>query len=140
MFCIMASRNRRYFLKRALAATAVVRSTAAANEKFIVACMGIRGRGGAIMRGFAELGGVEVAAICDVDTRLFDKAVRDVQERQRKPPRTETDFRRLLDDKSIDALVIGTPDHWHAIPTILACQAGKHVYVEKPASHNHREG
>jgi predicted dehydrogenase len=59
---------------------------------------------------------------------------------QKKRPQTVQDFRRVLDDKSIDVLVVGTPDHWHAIPTILACQAGKHVYVEKPCSHNVREG
>jgi predicted dehydrogenase len=61
-------------------------------------------------------------------------------DRGRKTPRLEKDFRKALDDRSIDAVVIGTPDHWHAIPAILACQAGKHVYVEKPCSHNVREG
>jgi predicted dehydrogenase len=122
------------------AGQSVPNRAAGPNEKFVIACMGIRGRGGSLLHGFAELPEVEVAVICDLDTRLFGKYVASVEQRQKKRPRTETDFRRILDDKSIDALVIGTPDHWHAIPTILACQAGKHVYVEKPASHNIREG
>ena len=66
----------------------------------------------------------------------FAAAVDEVQKRQNRKPRTTGDFRRLIDDKEIDALVVGTPDHWHAIPTILACQAGKDVYVEKPDGHN----
>jgi predicted dehydrogenase len=111
-----------------------------ANDRVVLACMGVRGRGGTLMRDFASTPGFEVAIVCDVDTRLFEKAVADVERRQHKHPRTISDFRRALDDPSIDALVIGTPDHWHAIPSILACQAGKHVYVEKPAGHNLREG
>jgi predicted dehydrogenase len=102
--------------------------------------MGVRGRGRQLLYDFAAMPEVEVVTICDVDTRLFDERVKAVEERQGVRPATETDFRRLLDDKSIDAIVMGTPTHWHAIPTILACQAGKHVYVEKPASHNMREG
>ena len=110
------------------------------NEKFRVACMGVRGRAGHLMRGFAELPEVDLVTLCDVDSRLFPQAVADVAQRQKKRPATVQDFRRVLDDKSIDVLCVGTPDHWHAIPTILACQAGKHVYVEKPCSHNVREG
>ena len=64
----------------------------------------------------------------------------EIQKRQNRKPRTTGDFRRLIDDKEIDALVVGTPDHWHAIPTILACVAGKDVYVEKPDGHNIDEG
>lgn len=78
--------------------------------------------------------------LCDVDSRQFPDGVKAVTERGKKAPRVEKDFRRALDDASIDAVVVGTPDHWHAIPAILACQAGKHVYVEKPCSHNVREG
>ncbi|MEX2262393.1 MAG: Gfo/Idh/MocA family oxidoreductase [Bryobacteraceae bacterium] len=134
----MAAMTRRSFV---LAAPAVRTVLGSPNEKLVVACMGVRGRAGSLMRGFADLNReFEVAAVCDIDTRLFNQAVKDVAGRQKKEPRTETDFRRLLDDKSIDALVVGTPDHWHALPTVLACQAGKHVYVEKPASHNMHEG
>jgi predicted dehydrogenase len=138
--------NRRSFLKNsalagaALAAPAFRATAASPNEKFRVACMGVRGRGRGLLYGFAELPEAEVTTVCDVDTRLFEERVKRVEELQGSRPKTETDFRRLLDDKSIDAIVMGTPTHWHAIPTILACQAGKHVYVEKPASHNLVEG
>jgi predicted dehydrogenase len=117
-----------------------VRAAAAAKEKFVVACVGVRGRAGHLLQGFAALPDVEIAMLCDIDSRQFPAAVKAVTDRGRKAPRLEKDFRRALDDKSIDAVVVGTPDHWHAIPAIMACQAGKHVYVEKPCSHNVREG
>lgn len=110
------------------------------NERFTVAMMGFRGRGRQLLYGFAELPEVQVKTICDVDRRLFDEAVAAVADRQGRTPAVEADFRRLLEDPDIDAVVMGTPTHWHAIPTILACQAGKHVYVEKPAAHNIVEG
>ena len=142
----MPGMDRRSFLKSSAVAGAVAaapglrRVAGSPNEKFRVACMGVRGRGRRLLYDFAAMPEVEVVTICDVDTRLFDERVKAVEERQGVRPATETDFRRLLDDKSIDAIVMGTPTHWHAIPTILACQAGKHVYVEKPASHNMKEG
>jgi len=142
----MKNTSRRHFLKSSAVAGAALtvpafwKTSAAPNEKVRMACMGLRGRGGGLMYSFAELPDVEVVVACDVDTRVFERRVKGVEERQGKRPRTETDFRRILDDRSIDALVVGTPDHWHAIPTIMACQAGKHVYVEKPAGHNFREG
>ena len=142
----MPGMDRRSFLKSSAMAGAVAaapglrRVAGSPNEKFRVACMGVRGRGRQLLYDFAAMPEVEVVTICDVDTRLFDERVKAVEERQGVRPATETDFRRLLDDKSIDAIVMGTPTHWHAIPTILACQAGKHVYVEKPASHNMKEG
>jgi predicted dehydrogenase len=129
--------TRRSFLASTALAASRVRG---ANERFHVAVIGIRGRGKALLHGFSALENVEVAAVCDVDSRLFDQRLAPVAERQGRPPRTVADFRRLLDDRSIDAVVLATPDHWHAIPAILACQAGKHVYVEKPAGHNLREG
>jgi len=138
----MPDQTRRSFLKTAsgvVAAPAFLRS-ARADEKFTVAMMGFRGRGRGLLYGFAELPEVNVKTICDVDTRLFDEAQKAVEERQGSQPGIETDFRRLLDDPDIDAVVMGTPTHWHAIPTVLACQAGKHVYVEKPAGHNIKEG
>jgi predicted dehydrogenase len=92
------------------------------------------------MRGFADLPDVEIATLVDIDERQFKDALKALEDRKRRPPRLERDFRRVLGDKSIDALVVGTPDHWHAIPAIMACQAGKHVYVEKPCSHNLLEG
>ena len=142
----MAQANRRSFLKSAalssaaLAVPAFRKDAQSPNEKFRVALMGVRGRGRSLLYGFAELEDVEVTHVCDVDTRVFEEKLKRTEEIQGKRPKTETDFRRLLDDPSIDAIVMGTPTHWHAIPTILACQAGKHVYVEKPASHNMKEG
>jgi len=141
--------RRRKFLKRSagivagLAAPALVAPgrVLGANERVRMGFMGIRGRGGSLMRGFSERPGVDGAVVCDVDSRLLPGAADDVAERQNgKKPQTVTDFRRVLDDKSIDAITVGTPDHWHALATILACQAGKDVYVEKPPSHNTREG
>ncbi|MBM3735193.1 MAG: Gfo/Idh/MocA family oxidoreductase [Acidobacteria bacterium] len=123
-----------------IAAPALYFGKASANEKITIACMGVRGRAGHLVRGFAAMPDIDIATLIDVDENQFAKAVTDVTAAKGKAPRTERDFRRVLDDKSIDALVVGTPDHWHAIPTILACQAGKHVYVEKPCSHNVREG
>lgn len=136
----MDSSGRRAFLKQAAGAGFAIRlGKASPNERFRVACMGCRGRGRSLIYGFAQLPEVEVAAICDVDTRLFAETLKGVAARQGKEPQTCTDFRRLLDDPSIDILVVATPDHWHAIPAILACQAGKHVYVEKPAGHTIEE-
>jgi predicted dehydrogenase len=83
---------------------------------------------------------VEIAQVCDVDESFFPIAQKLLSDKERPQARTEKDLRRVLEDKSIDAVVVATPDHWHALATIWACQAGKHVYVEKPASHNLREG
>lgn len=83
---------------------------------------------------------VNAVAIADVDSARLPDSVRLIEERKGRRPTTYRDFRRLLDNESIDVLVVGTPDHWHAIPTIHACQAGKDVYVEKPDGHNMLEG
>ncbi len=105
-----------------------------------VGVMGLsRGQGLAV--GFAALPGVEVSMVCDVDQRRMSNSVKQLQERGAGPaPRTTTDFREMLADPEIDALVCAAPNHWHAPATIMACKAGKHVYVEKPCSHNPREG
>ena len=133
--------SRRTFMLTATGSLApALLSGTSVNERFTVAMMGFRGRGRQLLYGFAELPEVRVKTICDVDSRLFDEAAASVEDRQGRAPGVETDFRRLLDDPDIDAVVMGTPTHWHAIPTILACQAGKHVYVEKPAGHNIAEG
>lgn len=103
---------------------------------------GGNGRGAELAVGFAALPGVEVAYICDVDERNVPKAIEAVMKtgKQTATPAGVSDFRRILDDKEVDALVIATPDHWHAPAAILACAAGKHVYVEKPCCHNPHEG
>lgn len=133
----MAPMTRRSLLA---AAPALYFGKASANEKLTIACMGVRGRAGHLMRGFAEMPDVEIATLIDVDENNFGPALKSLEEKGRKKPALERDFRKVLEDKSIDALVVGTPDHWHAIPAIMAVQAGKHVYVEKPCSHNVREG
>jgi predicted dehydrogenase len=110
-----------------------------ANERINLAVIGIKGRGRSHAKGFARIPGVRVATLCDVDTNLFADRVRDLSGQEGGPPSTEQDIRRVLEDKTIDAVAIATPDHWHSLATIWACQAGKHVYVEKPCSHNIRE-
>jgi predicted dehydrogenase len=134
--------NRRTFLGAVgtLAVAGRVARPASANERIRLAVIGVRGRGDDLARGFAKAKDAEVVAVCDVDDEAFGKAVEGVETATGKAPRTEKDFRRLLDDKQIDAVAVATPDHWHALITVLACQAGKDVYCEKPASHNLVEG
>lgn len=111
------------------------------NEKIIVGVMGTNSRGAALAEGFATLPGAEVGYICDVDDEAITKGMKAVEAAgQKTKPKTVKDFRHILDDKDLDALVIASPDHWHAPASILALKAGKHVYVEKPCSHNPHEG
>jgi len=110
------------------------------NETVVLGVMGTGGRGKDHARGFAALPGVEVAYVCDVDERRAAEAVDTVKGAGGKSPKAVGDFRRILDDKAVDALVIATCNHWHAPAAILACAAGKHAYVEKPCSHDPREG
>ena len=93
-----------------------------------------------IARGFVKIPNVCVKTLVDVDENLYAERVKEISEIQKFTPSTEYDLRRTLDDKDIDAVAIATPDHWHALAAIWACQAGKHVYVEKPCSHNIWEG
>jgi len=141
--------HRRQFIQNSVAAGAVLgamaqgrslRAAESPNEKTVLGVMGVNGRGSALAEGFAGLPGATVAYICDVDERAAAKAASGVNSTAGTSPKTVGDFQRVLDDKSVDALVIAAPDHWHGPATILACAAGKHVYVEKPASHNPQEG
>ncbi len=109
-------------------------------EKVVVAVMGLNGRGTMLARVFGKTPNAEVAYVCDVDSQVLAKGLTAVGEAQGKAPKGLADFRRALDDKSVDALVIAAPDHWHAPAAILALAAGKHVYLEKPCGHNAREG
>jgi len=108
-------------------------------EKVRVAVVGVNGRGVVHAQNFAMLPNSEVAYICDVDASVLAKGVTAASRSQTKAPATLGDFRRALDDKSVDAIAIATPDHWHAPMTLLAMQAGKHVYLEKPSGHDPRE-
>ena len=124
----------------AFAAPALLRSADSPGEKIVLGVMGVNGRGMQLAQGFNSVGGAEIAYLCDVDERAMARAVKAVSDKQARVPQGVKDFRRILDDKNVDALIVATPDHWHAPATIMACAAGKHVYVEKPASHNAREG
>ena len=109
-------------------------------QKYSVGIMGLNGRGGALAKTALSIDGVEVSHICDVDENVLKSAGRVIQEMQGKAPKTHGDIRRMLDEKSMDAVFIAAPNHWHAPATIMACNAGKHVYCEKPCSHNPAEG
>ena len=113
----------------------------APNEKIVVAVMGVNGRGNALTSELAKLDGYDVAYICDVDERAVAKSIQTASmDGKNKKPKGITDFREALDDKDVDAIVIAAPDHWHTPASIMALQAGKHVYVEKPCGHNAKEG
>lgn len=127
----------------ALAALAMANRSARAadaNETLVAAVMGVNGRGQALAKAFGEQKGLEVACVCDVDSLVGGKFAAGLVSATGKTPRFETDIRRVLEDRAIDLLIVAAPDHWHAPATIMACAAGKHVYVEKPACHNGNEG
>lgn len=147
---IMKNISRRQFVKGSLAATAGLgiassfASTAhaairGANEDIRIAVIGLGGKGSAHVNDFRKLKGVRIVALCDPDTKHIASNAKKFADDQQKPA-TYTDFRKVLDDKNIDAIVIATPNHLHSLITIWACQAGKDVYVEKPISHNIFEG
>jgi len=112
----------------------------APNKRIVIAVMGVNGRGNYMAKLFAKMPDCEVGYICDVDERAMNKTVNEVAAIQTRKPKAEKDFRKAMEDKGVDALVIAAPDHWHAPATIIACSMGKHVYVEKPLSHNPNEG
>lgn len=145
----MNNPNRRKFLKQG---SAIVATTAAfglplsaqpspgAKAKIVLGIIGPGGMGMNLLKSFAAQKDVAIAYVCDPDADRMNLAAQTVDEITGRRPQTVKDLRRVLDDKAVDAVVIATPDHWHAPATILACEAGKHVYVEKPCSHNIREG
>jgi predicted dehydrogenase len=139
---------RREFLRRSTLTSAALavapalgraQTARAAGDPIRVGVMGL-GRGMAHVNGFLAVPGVEVAYVCDVDSRRVAAALAAVAKKQASPAQGVTDFRRILEDKTVEAISIAAPNFWHAPATILACAAGKHVYVEKPGSHNAREG
>ena len=156
----MDTTARRKFIKQAATAaggTVILPSyvrnmiTNSPNERLNVAVIGIagdrervrgiiRGRGIVHIQNYADIPNVSVKTICDVDERLFPENVKLVEQLFGTKPTTEVDFRKIIEDKDIDIVSLATPDHWHALHTVWACQAGKDVYVEKPVSHNISEG
>src|SRR6058998_3907183 len=142
----MQDLNRRKFLKASSASLvgASLMGTSArwagANDRIRVAVLGLGGRGRGHIREASANQGVEVVALCDPDRKRLETAAAEHQKAAGIKARCETDLRRVLEDKEIDVVSIATTNHWHALATIWACQAGKHVYVEKPVSHNVWEG
>jgi predicted dehydrogenase len=143
--------TRRKFLKSSaalgagasmFAAPAIAQNRAGAGERIRVAVVGVRGRGRNHIGSLHELAGenVEIAAVCDVDQKVLNAVADSVEKRTGKKVARFIDYQEMLEEKSIDAVSLGTPDHWHALQTIWACQAGKDVYCEKVASHNIAEG
>lgn len=138
--------TRRTFLKTSLATVGSVATASRAwsqvrgsNDDIRIGVVGVRKKGKEHIHDFRRLSGVRVVAICDADTHWLDAEVAKFKDRNIKVD-TYVDYRKLLENKDIDAVVLSVPDHWHALMTVWACQAGKDVYVEKPASHNIWEG
>ena len=123
-----------------LSSAAAVRATPAA-DKVVLGWIGAGGRGANLCDGFLSRGDCRIAWMADVDLRRAEAVAAEAAKRQSgEAPKAVQDFRKVLDRKEVDAVIVATPDHWHALATIWACQAGKDVYVEKPASHNCWEG
>ncbi|MCL4202375.1 MAG: Gfo/Idh/MocA family oxidoreductase [Pirellulaceae bacterium] len=146
----MLQHSRRSFLKQAaasgIAATFAISGTRSsgrvlgANDRVRIAVAGINGRGQAHITAYGEMRDVEIAYLVDPDSRLFASRSAEVQRLAGNTPQCVQDFRRVLDDQTLDAVSIVTPNHWHALLAIWACQAGKDVHVEKPCSHSIAEG
>ncbi len=111
-----------------------------ANDRIVLAAIGVGGMGRSNLRGLMNKPGVEIAAVCDVDTGHMAQAAKMVEEKFGRRPAEIKDFRRVLEMRDVNGVIVSTPDHWHALPTIAACQAGKDVFCEKPISHNIEEG
>src|SRR5712671_4800495 len=138
--------DRRSFLKSTLAASAAfslpARMHAAvegANGDIRIAVIGFNGRGQDHIKGYLGSKGVRIVALCDVDRTVLEKGVAQLKGKNLEVA-TFTDIRKLLESKEVDAVSIATPNHWHSLAAIWACQAGKDVYVEKPGAHNIWEG
>ncbi|MFN5056160.1 MAG: Gfo/Idh/MocA family oxidoreductase [Bacteroidota bacterium] len=148
------SRSRRNFIKKSSAASAAIvlggvlpgfsasqyRRIIGSNEKITAAVMGVNSRGFSVGSNFASQKECEMMYVCDVDVRAMDKCVAAIEKVQDKKPKAEGDFRKALEDPQLDLLIVTAPDHWHAPAALLAVSAGKHVYLEKPCSHNPNEG
>jgi predicted dehydrogenase len=130
--------ERRYFLMTATAAATAIRANAlpSPNDTVRVCCVGVHGQGQSHLRAYAKMPNVEIAAICDVDESVLEQRLNDTEKLTKKRPAGFTDLRKVLEDKSIDAISIATPNHNHALQAIWGCQAGKDVYVEKPCAYN----
>ena len=146
--------SRRQFIKNVVGSSAAVaiggiasgfsaksyRAIIGANDRIRVAVIGANGRGAGMAATFARQANTDIIYVCDVEEKARQKGIAAVVKGGKEAPKGENDFRKMLLDKAVDATYIATPDHWHAPATILCCAAGKHVYCEKPLSHNPYEG
>jgi len=140
--------TRRSFVKKSTVAAAatfaapifVPKHAFGANDRIRVAVLGVHGRGKGHIKGYMELKNVEVVTLCDPDLNVARERAKAFKETYGKKVKVEKDLRKVFDDKKIDVVSIASPNHWHSLSTIWACQAGKDVYVEKPMSHNIFEG
>lgn len=130
--------NRRYFLMSTAAAAGSLRASAlqSANDTVRVACVGVKAQGRAHIEQYGRMRNVEIGALCDIDENILNERLQLAEKLTKKRPASYVDMRKLLDDKSIDAVSIATPNHSHTLLAIWAMQAGKDVYIEKPCSHN----
>jgi hypothetical protein len=141
----MENIDRRSFLKKSGVATAgafvsspIIKQfpvKKSLNDTINVAVIGIRSRGRHLYQSLAKIPGVKITQLCDIDQRLLPEAVAEVEKLTGFKPSFSTEYRKVLENKDIDVVTIATPNHWHALQTIWACQAGKDVFVEKPVSH-----
>jgi predicted dehydrogenase len=122
-----------------LGSTGSLRAAKGANDKLLLGIIGCNGRGRDHINGHLADPNVEIAYICDVDSRAVENGIALALKKQQRKPKGVKDFRSILEDKEVDAVSIAVPDHWHTPATVLACAAGKHVYIEKPGSHNAHE-
>jgi predicted dehydrogenase len=144
----MTRLTRRRFLQTGLAAAATVTiagtkssgKVLGANDTIRLAVAGLNGRGGEHVNAFLKIPNVEIAYLIDPDTRTYGKRLKQIDGKGGKAPKTVQDVRQALEDKDLHAVSVATPNHWHTLITVWACQAGKDVYVEKPCSHNVHEG
>jgi predicted dehydrogenase len=144
----MSRSTRRKFLKTSLAAAGLVTlagtkssgKVLGANEAVRVGIAGLNGRGDSHLKELAKIPGVQITYLIDPDQTVLDRQVKQVQSLTGQTPKTIKDIRQALDDKELDVVTVATPNHWHSLITVWACDAGKDVYVEKPCSHNVHEG
>src|SRR5688500_16939730 len=140
----MSMLNRRDFIAGTAASVALASTvkgaTPSANDRVVVALMGANSRGSQLALQISDIPEIEIAYVCDPDERAIGLGIEAATAKGGRTPNGVKDFRKALEDPAVDALICAAPNHWHAPATLIACDAGKHVYVEKPCSHSAAEG
>jgi len=139
--------NRRKFIRNTLTASTAIGfvhpleacGRVAPSDKVNVGLIGVRGQGFNVLKSHLETGQVNCIGLCDVDRNMLETRAADILKGYEQKPKLYSDFRKMLEDKDIDSVIVGTPDHWHCLITVFACQAGKDVYVEKPMANTIEE-